>query len=68
MGDSFLDSIVTGDDTWIHHCKPKSKQQSVEWQHKHKVTKKKFKVQPSAGKIMHCHLVQERDYPCDILK
>jgi hypothetical protein len=27
-GDKFLDSIVTGDETWCHHYKPESKRQS----------------------------------------
>jgi hypothetical protein len=30
---AFLDRIVTGDETWIHHCEPESKQQSMEWKH-----------------------------------
>jgi len=28
-GDEFLDSIVTGDETWIFHHTPESKQQSL---------------------------------------
>jgi hypothetical protein len=27
-GDEFLDSIVTGDETWVFHHTPESKQQS----------------------------------------
>ena len=30
-GDSFLDRIITGDETWCHHYEPESKQQSMEW-------------------------------------
>jgi len=30
-GDSFLDHIITGDETWCHHYEPESKQQSMEW-------------------------------------
>jgi hypothetical protein len=28
---AFLNGIITGDETWIHHCKPESKQQSMDW-------------------------------------
>jgi hypothetical protein len=34
-GDEFLDSIVTGDETWGFHHTPKSKQQSLQWRHSH---------------------------------
>jgi len=30
-GDSFLDRIITGDETWYHHYEPESKRQSMEW-------------------------------------
>ena len=29
----FLKCIVTGDETWIHHYDPESKQQSMQWKH-----------------------------------
>jgi len=29
-GDSFLDRIITGDETWCHHYEPESKWQSIE--------------------------------------
>jgi len=32
-GDEFLDSIVTGDETWVFHHTPESKQQSLQWRH-----------------------------------
>jgi hypothetical protein len=32
-GDEFLESIVTGDETWGFHHTPKSKQQSLQWRH-----------------------------------
>jgi hypothetical protein len=32
-GDEFLDSIVTGDETWGFHYTPESKQQSLQWRH-----------------------------------
>ena len=30
-GDSFLDRIITGDETWCHHYEPESKRQSMKW-------------------------------------
>jgi hypothetical protein len=33
--DKFLDSIVTGDETWVFHHTPESKQQSLQWRHTH---------------------------------
>ena len=50
--DNFLDRIVTGDETWIHYYEPESKRQSMEWKHPNSPCKKKFKTQPSAGKLM----------------
>jgi hypothetical protein len=51
-GDAFLDRIITGDETWIHHYDPDSKRQSMEWKHPQSPTKKKFKSQPSTGKLI----------------
>ena len=51
-GDAFLDRIVTGDEIWCHHYEPESKRQSMEWRHSGSPTSKKFKTQPSAGKVM----------------
>ena len=48
----FLDRIITGDETWVHHYEPESKRQSMEWKHPQSACKKKFKTQPSAGKLM----------------
>jgi len=48
----FLKRIVTGDETWIDHYDPKSKQQSMQWKHASSPNPRKFKVQASAGKIM----------------
>ena len=30
----FLSRIVTGDETWIHHWDPETKQNSMQWKHK----------------------------------
>ena len=52
-GDSFLDRIITSDDeTWCNHYEPESKRQSMEWRHANSPSKKKFKMLPSAGKVM----------------
>ena len=48
----FLKRIVTGDETWIHHYDPQSKQQSMQWKHTSSPSSRKFNVQASAGKIM----------------
>lgn len=50
--DDFLDSIVTGDETWAHHYTPETKQQSKQWRHPTSPKPKKFKQTLSAGKVM----------------
>ncbi|KAF7253399.1 Methyltransferase-like protein 24 [Varanus komodoensis] len=49
---SIFDRIVTGDETWVHQYDPESKQESMQWHKKGADPLKKFKVTPSAGKIM----------------
>ena len=49
---TFLASIVTGDETWLHHCTPETKQDSMTWKHPSSPVAKKFKVMRSAKKIM----------------
>jgi hypothetical protein len=48
----FMQRIVTGDETWTHHYDPDTKQESMQWKHATSPSPRKFKVQPSAGKIM----------------
>ncbi|CAH2257986.1 jg25254 [Pararge aegeria aegeria] len=50
--DGVLTRIVTGDETWVHHYEPESKQDSMQWHKKGTPPPKKFKVSQSAGKIM----------------
>ena len=50
----FLSRIVTCDETWVHHYTPESKRSSMQWKHLSSPSPKKFKIQPSAGKIMAC--------------
>ena len=49
---TFLERIITGDETWVYHFEPESKRRSMEWRHPTSPRTKKFKVQTSAGKIM----------------
>ena len=49
---TFLQQIVTGGETWVHHFKPESKRASMEWRHPTSPRSKKFKSQQSAGKVM----------------
>ena len=48
---SFLDCMITGAKMWCHNYEPKSKEQTMEWQHVSFPLKKKFKTQPSVGKV-----------------
>jgi len=50
--DNFLDSIVTGDETWAFHFTPETKQQSREWRHSSLPKPRKFKRTQSASKVM----------------
>jgi len=43
---------VTGDETWIHHWDLDTKQESMQWTHVDSPPPKKFRTQPSTGKIM----------------
>jgi len=49
---TFLNRIVTQDETWVHHFDPESKCQSTMWKHVGSSSPKKFKVTVSAGKVM----------------
>lgn len=51
-GEAFLDSIVTGDETWVAHYTPETKRQSQQWRHTTSPSAKKCKTQISAKKIM----------------
>jgi hypothetical protein len=47
-----MNSIVMGDESWAHYYEPETKRQSMQWHHLGSPTPKKFKVTPSAGKVM----------------
>ena len=51
-GDGFLGRIVTGDETWVHYYQPETKKASKEWHHNSSPKLKKFRTQPSVGKVM----------------
>jgi hypothetical protein len=52
-GNNFLSCVVSGDETWVLHTTPESKQQSMEWRHTSSPTKMKFKQTTSN----HVHIV-----------
>ena len=45
-GDEFLDSIVTGNETWGFHHTPESNQQSLQWRHT------PYVVQRAGGRLL----------------
>ncbi|UYV62358.1 hypothetical protein LAZ67_2000261 [Cordylochernes scorpioides] len=51
-GEEFLDSIVTGDVTWVHYTTPETKEQSKEWKHTSSPKPLTFKQTLSAGKLI----------------
>ena len=50
--DDFLLRLVTVDETWVHYYEPENKAQSRQWVGPGSLKTKKFKRQPSAGKVM----------------
>jgi hypothetical protein len=50
--DGFLGRIVTGDETWVHNHQPETKKASKEWRHTSSPKPKRFRTQPSAGRVM----------------
>jgi len=51
-GDNFLNRIITGDETWVHHYEPETIRQSMQWKHMSFPSSKKSKSRPSAGKLL----------------
>jgi len=51
-GEVMLERTVTGDETWVHHYQPETKEASRQRKHKESLTLTKFKVVPSASKVM----------------
>ena len=51
-GEAFLERVVTGDESWVHHFNPESIVQSMEYRHKTSPSPSKFKVIASASKVL----------------
>ena len=49
--DYFFLRLVTVDETWVHYYEPENKAQSRQWVGPGSPRPKKFKMQPSAGKV-----------------
>ena len=47
-----MSRIITGDETWVHNFTSESKLASIIWKRSNSPTTIKFKVVPSAGKVM----------------
>ena len=47
----FLSPLVTDDDTWVYHCIPESKMESILWKHSTSTVKMKFEVTTNAEKV-----------------
>jgi len=43
--DNVLSRIITGDETWIHHWDPDTKQESMQWKHVNSPLPRKFRTQ-----------------------
>ena len=50
--DDFLLRLVTVDEAWVHYYEPENKARSHQWVGSGSTKPKKFKTQPSAGKVM----------------
>lgn len=50
--DQFCRRVVTMVETWVHHFDPETKRQSMSWKRPSSPPIKKFRVAPTAGKVM----------------
>ncbi|UYV68539.1 hypothetical protein LAZ67_6000079 [Cordylochernes scorpioides] len=68
-GEEFLDSIVTGDVTWVHCTTPETKEQSKQWKHASSPKPLTFKQTLSAGKLI-ATVFWDRNGPllCDFMR
>jgi hypothetical protein len=48
--ESFVESIVTGDETWVYEFSLESKRNPMTWKRPHSPTTKKIKIEPSKKK------------------
>ena len=49
---NFLSRIITGDETWLHHCSLWTKMQSMVWKHSTLSANNKFKATVGVGKVI----------------
>ena len=49
--EDFHTRIVTGDETWLHHWNPDTKNESMQWKRPGSPPPKKFRTQPSDSKV-----------------
>ena len=52
-GNEFLDRNITGNEMWVAHITPETKQQSMHWHHNGSPYKIKFKQILSMQKVMY---------------
>ena len=50
--ENFHTCLVTGDETWLHYWDPDINKMSMRWKRPGSLSPKKFRTQPSAGKVM----------------
>lgn len=50
-GEEFLDSIVSGDETWVHHYTPETKVQSKQWRHPTSPKPKRSRPRSQRGRL-----------------
>ena len=64
-GETFLQRIITCDETWAFHYEPETKQQSMEWKHTSSSVEKKVQVGSYYRKSEDdCFLGHERSHNC----
>lgn len=51
LGNTFLNLLVTGDESWLHCFNSKTKQGSTVWKSLSFLTPMKVKITPSVGKV-----------------
>jgi hypothetical protein len=51
-GEDMINKTVTEKESWMHHYQPESKLASMQWKYPSSLSRSKFKVTPSAGKVM----------------
>jgi hypothetical protein len=55
--------FVTVNETWLYHCNPDTKQQSLVWRHSGSLSTKIFRPQKFAGKVLASNVLGSRRHP-----